>query len=224
MESSMTTRGSYLLLWMLVVALAGCALADVRLKPRESGLKAPIPGGNERQVVVAVPFSDARQIKDRCGVQKGGYGNETANAFCVGDPAQWIATFLASELKASGFTVLPAEGRARDSALRIEGVLLKVFAEPVVGFWATTVETDLNVKLVATSRTGLHAERMFFVKGEVTSVIWTQGIFNDSLENGTRELLTKMVEAILELMKQYPELGFRHRHPAAVAWQPEHGR
>lgn len=220
----MTMRRRCLLFWLLLVAFPGCALTDVRLKPPESGLKTPIPGGNERQVIVTVPFSDARQIKDRCGMQKGGYGNETANALCVGDPAQWIATFLARELTASGFMVLPAEGGARDSALKVEGVLLKIFAEPVVGFWTATVETDLAVKLMATSRTGLHAERTFFVKGELTSVIWPQGIFNDSLENGTRGLLAKMVEAILELMKQYPELGFRHSDPTTVAWRPEHGR
>ncbi len=173
---------------------------------------------------MAAPFADARQITNRCGMQKGGYGNETADALCQGDPAQWIAALLASELKASGFTVLPAEGGARDGALKVEGVLLKIFAEPVVGFWTTSVETDLNVKLVATSQTGLRAERTFFVKGELTSVIWPQGIFNDSVENGTRELLAKMVEAILELMKQYPELGLRYRHPAVVAWRPEQGR
>ena len=193
----MVTRGGWLGLAVLLVSLSGCALEDVRLKPPTSGLKTPIPGGNQRQVIVAVPFADGRQITNRCGMQKGGYGNETANALCQGEPAQWIAAFLASELKA---------------------------AEPVVGFWSTTVETDLNVKLVATSRTGLRAERTFFVKGELTSIIWPQGIFNDSLENGTRELLTKMVEAILDLMKQYPELGFGHHHPAVVAWRPEQGR
>ena len=69
-------------------------------------------------------------------------------------------------------------------------------------------ESDLNVKLVVTSKTGLQAERAFFAKGEKTSIIWPQGIFNDSVERGSRDLLTKMVEAILELMKRYPELGF----------------
>lgn len=220
----MATRGGWLGLAVLLAMLSGCALEDVRLKPPTSGLKTPIPGGNQRQVIVAVPFADARQITNRCGMQKGGYGNETANALCQGEPAQWIAAFLASELKASGFSVLPAEEGARDSALKVEGVLLKIFAEPVVGFWSTTVETDLNVKLVATSRTGLRAERTFFVKGELTSVIWTQGIFNDSLEDGTRALLARMVEAILDLMKQYPELGFKHQHLAVVAWQREQGR
>lgn len=187
--------------------VSGCALVDVNIKPPESGLEQPLAGGNGRQVIVVAPFRDARSDRSRCGVQKGGWGNETASAVCQGDPAEWIATFLARELAAAGFTVLPSEEGARDSALKIEGVLLKIFVEPVVGFWSTTVESDFHVKLVATSRTGLRAERTFFAKGELTSVIWPQGIFNDSVRRGTRDLLAKMVQAILELMDRYPELG-----------------
>jgi hypothetical protein len=197
-----------MLLTVLVLTVSGCALAEVNVKPPEAGLETPIPGGNQRQVIVTIPFQDGRQSTSRCGVQKGGYGNETAQAVCQGNPTQWIAEFLARELKASGFTVLPSEQGARDTALKVEGVLLKIFVEPVVGFWSTTVESDLNVKLVATSKTGLQAERTFFAKGEKTSIIWPQGIFNDSVERGSRDLLTKMVEAVLELMKRYPELGF----------------
>jgi hypothetical protein len=77
-------------------------LTEVHIKAPESGLT--IPGGNQRQVIATVPFPDSRQIRDRCGVQKGGYGNETASAVCQGDPARWIAELLAGELKASGFT------------------------------------------------------------------------------------------------------------------------
>jgi hypothetical protein len=220
----MVARGQWSAVAVLLVTLSGCALQDVNLKPPESGLKTPIPGGNQRQVIVRTPLADGRQIRNRCGMQKGGYGNETASAVCQGDPAQWIAEFFARELTAAGFVVLPSEEGSRDGALRIEGVLLKIFAEPVVGFWSTTVETDLHVRLVATSKTGLEAERAFFVKGELTSVIWTQGIFNDALENGIRDLLGQMVNAVLDLMKQYPELGFVHRHPAVVARRLEVGR
>lgn len=210
------------LLVLIIFVLSGCALVDVNVKPPESGLEAPIPGGNRRQVIVTVPFQDSRQSKSRCGVQKGGFGNETASAVCVSDPAEWIASFLARELEASGFTVLRSEGEARDSALRIQGTLLQFFVEPVVGFWSTTVESDFNVRLVATSRTGLQAERTFFSKGELTSVIWTQGIFNDSVRGGLRDLLTQMVRAILELMNRYPELGLERRgHPMLVRWAPE---
>src|SRR5262249_11917319 len=106
---------------------------------------------------------------------EGGFGNRAAQAGCQGNPAQWIAEFLGRELQASGFMVLTSEDGAKDSALKIEGVLLKVFVEPVVGFWSTTVESDLSVRLVATSKTGLQAERTFFAKGEKTSVIWPQG-------------------------------------------------
>ena len=204
----MATRDGWVRLGVLVSMLSGCALTDVNVKPPSSGLKTPIPGGNQRQIIVMAPFQDSREIKNRCGVQKGGYGNETAVAVCQGEPAQWLADLLAIELKASGFTVLPTDAGARDSALKLDGVLLKIFAEPVVGAWSTNVETDMNVRLVATSKTGLKAERNFFVKGELQSVIWTQGIFNDSVEHGAHELLKKMVEAIMELMSQYPQLGF----------------
>jgi len=205
----MAIRGGWVRLGVLLSTLSGCALTDVNVKPPSSGLKTPIPGGSQRQIIVTAPFADSREIKSRCGVQKGGYGNETAVAVCQGEPAQWLADLLAIELKASGFTVLPTDAGARDSALKLDGVLLKVFAEPVVGAWSTNVETDMNVRLVATSKTGLKAERNFFVKGELQSIIWTQGIFNDSVEHGAHDLLKKMVEAILELMNQYPQLGFR---------------
>jgi predicted small lipoprotein YifL len=80
----MVIRGGSLGLAVLLVTLAGCALEGVPLKPPTSGLKTPIPGGNQRRVTVAVPFADARQITNRCGMQMGGYGNETANALCQG--------------------------------------------------------------------------------------------------------------------------------------------
>ena len=218
----MTRPGMWIFVAGLAAAVSGCAFTDVNVKPPSSGLKTPIAGGNQRQVIVSAPFSDAREIKDRCGVQKGGYGNETAVARCQGEPAQWIADFLANELRASGFTVLRSEEGARDRALKVDGVLLKVFVEPVVGFWSTAVETDLNVRLLATSRTGLQAERTFLVKGAVTNVIWPQGIFNDSVEDAIHRLLTAMVNAILELMSRYPELGFeRHERWTLVSWQTE---
>jgi hypothetical protein len=204
----LATRCGWVRLGVLLSMLSGCALTDVNVKPPSTGLKTPFTGGKQRQVVVISPFTDSREIKSRCGVQKGGYGNETAVAVCQAEPAQWLADLLAGELSAAGFTVLASESAARDTALRLDGVLLKIFAEPVVGFWSTNVESDLNVKLLATSRTGLRAERTFFVKGELRSIIWTQGIFNDSLETGAHELLRAMVEAILDLMNKYPQLGF----------------
>lgn len=212
----MASRRCWPILASLALALSGCAYSEVHIKPPESGLEKPIPGGNQRQIIVTVPFQDGRELRSRCGVQKGGFGNETVPAVCQDDPAEWLASFLARELTASGFTVLKSEEGARETALKIDGVLLKIFVEPVVGFWYTNVESDLNVKLVATSTTGLHAERTFFVKGDLATIAWPQGIFNDSLRRGTRDLLSKMVEAIMELMKRYPELGFEHRAQTLV--------
>jgi hypothetical protein len=187
--------------------LSGCATTDVRLKLPSTGLPTPIPGGNQRQIVLTKPFADGRQVPTLCGVQKSGYGVETATVYCEDDPARWITDALAAELRASGFTVLSAQESARDTVVTIEGALLKLFAEPVLGPFLTTIETDLSVRLVATSRSGLRTERTFFVKGARESIVWTDKCFDESLARGTQDLLAKMVEAVLELMKQYPELG-----------------
>src|SRR5258705_12680779 len=113
---------------ILILMLSGCAATDVMLTPPASGLKMPIPGGNQRQVVITMPFSDARQIMKRCGLQRSGYGGETATAYCEGDPTHWLAAKLAREVAASGFTVLSTDQSARDSALNIAGALLKIFS------------------------------------------------------------------------------------------------
>ena len=127
----MTTGRRWWLLWLMVAASSGCALTDVRVKAPESGLKVPIPG-NGRQIILAVPFSDARQIKNHCGVPEERLRPGDRLGPVRGGPGA-VDRDVARELTASGFTVLPAEGGARESALKIDGALLKIFVEPVVG-------------------------------------------------------------------------------------------
>jgi hypothetical protein len=100
---------------LLALMLSGCATTDVKLKLPPTGLPTAIPGGSQRQIVLTMPFADARQVPTLCGVQKSGYGDETATVYCEDDPAGWIAHVLAAELKKSGFTVLSPEEGARDN-------------------------------------------------------------------------------------------------------------
>src|SRR5262245_23281738 len=109
----MAIQRRFLLLTVLLFAVSGCALTNVKLKAPESGLEAPIPKGKQQQIVLVVPFKDERANKTRCGVQKNGYGNETASTICEGDPTEWIASFLTRELTASGFTILRSEDGAK---------------------------------------------------------------------------------------------------------------
>ena len=119
--------------------------------------------------------------------------------------------------------MLSTEEGSRDSALKIDGVLLKIFVEPVVGFWSTVIESGLGVKLVATSRTGLRAERTFFVKGDLESVIWTQGLFNDPW-NGAAGSPGQDGRGDSGLMKQYPEPGFAPPLPGWLVMRREAGQ
>ena len=123
-------------------------------------------------------------------------------------PNQWLAQLLADELRASGFTVLPADDSDETSAVKIDGSLLKLFVEPVPGAFSGSLEADLSVKLHLTSAGGLDAERTFYVKGwKGGQLASTMQPYHTALHRATQDLLAQMVNSIVELMNRYPELG-----------------
>lgn len=192
----------------LVLLASGCAFTTIPLTLPTRGLEETIPGGRARQVVVVQPFADQRPIRERCGMQKNGYNMDTAPAVCQSPPDAWIAKLLADELRASGFTVLGPNDPSRPTALRIDGTLLQLFVEPVIGAWSGSLEADLSVKLHATTISGLEAERTFFIKGwKGGQLASTMQPYHTSLDRATQATLAEMVRAILELMDRYPQLG-----------------
>lgn len=165
------------------------AFTPIPLTLPTQGLTPTIPGGRGRQVIVVVPFEDQRGIT-RCGMQKNGYNMDTADAVCQSDPNVWLAQLLADELRASGFTVLEQTAEHRPGARRIEGSLTKLFVEPVIGFWAGSLEADLSVTLRVSTQTGLEASRKFFVKGRKGGgMASTTQPFHTSLHRATQALL-----------------------------------
>jgi len=54
--------------------------------------------------------------------------------------------------------------KATPAALRIDGVLLQFFLEPAIGAVTFTPEADIELTLVASSQSGLYAERRFYLK------------------------------------------------------------
>jgi hypothetical protein len=204
-------------LLLLPLALAGCAFTDVPVDMPIKGLATPLTGGNGRRVAVVAPFTDQRRQANRCGMQKNGYNMDTANVVCRTPPASWVAEVLADELRAAGFTVLPADAAAPPGALRIEGSLLELFIEPLAGAFSASCEADLQVRLVVTSGSGLRATRTFFAKGEWRGFAGITGPFQVALDKASQELLGEMVAAILELVNRYPQLGAWQRGPACVS-------
>jgi hypothetical protein len=195
---------------ILAVVLPGCAFSNVNMVMPAGGLESPVRGGNGREVVVVIPFADERAIRDRCGMQKNSYNMDTADAVCTSDPSAWLANLLAQELRTAGFSVADAGSSHGEDALRVEGSLLKVFVEPVIGFWSGSHEADLQVKLVATSATGLRAERIFFTKArQGGAFISITPLYELTLRKATREILGDMVRSVVALMDRYPELGSR---------------
>jgi hypothetical protein len=205
----------------LLLLTSGCAFTEMPLELPNRGLDPSLRGGKGRQVIVAEPFRDEREIRDRCGMKKNGYNMDTADAVCQSDPNLWMARMLADELRAAGFQVVEDEQAHRPGALRLQGSLLKLFVEPVIGFWSGSVEADLFVQLRATTETGLVAERRFLVKGWKGGVlIGTDQPFHTATHRATQQILKEMVRAILDLMNRYPQLGSAEPRPAFAALAP----
>ncbi len=193
---------------VLFAFLSGCAFTDINLDLPSSGLKTTISGGNSREIAVIAPFSDERPDPKRCGMKKNGYNMDTADALCRISPNQWISVLLADELRASGFTIIEHANLQKKNTLVIAGTVSKVFVEPVLGMWSGSLEADLEVSLVATTSSGLRAERKFFSKGIKKGVqLVTRSPYQTSLKRATDSLLEDMVEAIFYLMNSYPHLG-----------------
>ena len=148
----------------------GCAFQNVpiQLPPTvATGLR----GGNGRCAVVVVPSADERNDPLLCGMQKNGYGMETARAVCSEDPAIWVAGVLAQELRSAGLTVLRDSDPHPCSAIRIKTTLLQFFVEGIDGLFTGTLECDVHVMLVVRSESGLHARRSFYVKGTESAIV-----------------------------------------------------
>ena len=133
---------------------------------------------------------------------------DTADAICRTPPGTWLSKLLADELRAAGFNVTRNTNSVKKNTLVINGSVSKVFVEPVIGWWSGSLEADLEISLVATTGSGLKAERKFFSKGIKKGImIVTMTPYQTSLKRATDSLLENMVEAIFYLMNTYPQIG-----------------
>jgi len=210
------TRAARLLLLLSPFVLWGCAFTDHEVQLPRTGGSARVFEGKGRPIAVVGPFSDKRAIADRVGMKKNGYGIETASVRCAGNPAAWVEERLIAGLQASGFTVLTGDLASQVSgAVRIEGELVKLFGEAVVGYYTSNVETDVHVRLIATLPSGRRAERIVYVKGISPSSAnllyfaaapMSDGDFDESLRDATQRLMSELVRSISELLDRDPTL------------------
>lgn len=191
----------------LLVAAPGCAFVDAHVeRPHPRQLATHSRRGEGHTLVLLRPFTDQRSERT-CGMKKNGFNVETAQVHCTSDPAKMLATLIAAELSAVGFTVLDDPGDASPSTLVLEGVLWRLFAEPKVDAFNVTVETDILLRLVATTPSGLSAVRTFSVKGEQPGLIVVEADFQRSFDSAVRQMVNSVVGAVANLAETLPADG-----------------
>ena len=160
------------------------------------------------RVCVVIPFEDERPIPDRIGAAKNAFNVEVTPIPLTEKPAAWLAESLAEALHGSGFEIVPSL-ESSPEALRLEGKLLQLYVEqhsarhPVV-------EADIHVRLVATTPSGVRAERDFYAKGMThppLEIRWEH--FRQSLGQATFDLLFRMSAGVKELYGLLPSESWR---------------
>ncbi len=189
-------------------AASGCVFSNMTLRPPAHAkvTSATTPVAQGREILLVVPFTDQRPIKDQCGMKKNGFNMVTSRIDCSAPPDQFLSQLLGQELTAAGFKVVTDPAQATSAAIRIEGVLLQFFAEPHAAY-TTTPEADIELRLLASSASGLQAQRRFYVKARELSLSGADLNFQLAANDAIKQVLNRSVAAILELLQQFPQLG-----------------
>ena len=194
------TGGAYRAYAILILGcvVSGCAFSNVDV----SLPKAPTTGysGGQGRALVIPAFIDQRQDKNRIGMQKNGFGMDTASALPDQSVETWLTTRLGAELQSAGFQIV-SDG-ANPKAAKVQGHVLKLFVEPVQQWSTVDLETDLSVRVRVTRSDGLEAERLYFVKGVGQGLMSLGGAYSASVSNATDTLMKRMVADIINLLNR----------------------
>ncbi|MCP3984661.1 MAG: hypothetical protein GY723_09740 [bacterium] len=189
--------GDRIVFCLVIPLLCVGAAGPARMNLPDVSTKTPLAGGSNRPVIVTIPFVDERSHPQRCGIRKGFKAG--GDVVCKErEPSEWIATELAEELSRVGFQVPPESSGPSLHTLRIEGTLERFVVEPLIG-WVNRMECDLQVSLVATTGSGLRAERTFFSKRRTPANTLISGLYTLTAAKSAGRLLSDMVRAIIEL-------------------------
>ena len=183
----------------MVLPLASCggdtgirSVARVQIREPE-GMEIEAEGKG-RELQVRVPFRGASRT---CGMQKNAAFLDVGAVECTEDPGTALASLLVTQLRKAGFKVDVGSEPTKPTTVQIDGELLQLYTEPVS---RVSSDADIYLHLTARSGNGLLAERNLFEKGR-------GGDAQRSVNSGVRKMLTAAVQAITELMDQYPMLG-----------------
>lgn len=190
-------------LWLAAALGGGCAVTDVTLTQPERFDVAPgSRRGQGREIVVVRSFGDGRG-EARCGMKKNAYNTDTASVYC-GEPERMLADLVATHLSLAGFKVLRDRRQAGPSTIVLSGTLDKAFLEPKLNFFTVQIETDISLRLWATTAFGLSARRRFYVKGDQATVFAGSEDMQRLFDASVRQLVIAVVGAVARLAEQFP--------------------
>jgi len=153
-------------------------------------------------------FNDCRNDKVRIGIVKNGYGFETANVVTKQDVCLWIGNCLTMELEKAGYNVIKTDISIRDipfdKNIFLDGHVLKVFSEPVIGLWGIDFVSNISVK-IDIYYSGKKYSKIYNTNSTEFTMICIRAAdwFKMTLESAVRKMALQITNDIVELSKRF---------------------
>ena len=185
----------------LIFLSSSCAFVD-----KEISLEPNSPQYNNakaNETVYLNEFKDKRNIKDKIGVIKNGYGMETANVTTDQDISALIEESLIRNLKNAGFNIKKLVATSNINALLsnkqmyLEGAIYKFYVEPNVGWWYADMVADINIKINVKSKNETFSES-YRIESKNPDMYWgASSSYEDPLETSIEKLTSRITTDLI---------------------------
>ncbi len=194
---------------------SGCA-EPIRLSSPPGFVNVGFKGGEGHLVRIVSPFIDDRPIEscsrgpESLEGPKRTYSGAYHQLACSSLPPEWIADRFSQGLVAAGFSVIDerAIDRLSESDQRrvftIEGEVKMVAVESMAKMQSVLAESDIQVVLHISQKSGLRATRSFHVKSQESALGTTTKTLQDVLNKVSDRAVVEMTAAVLSLVNRYP--------------------
>lgn len=178
----------------------GCLLtnANLELPHAPGGKRCAVPGASVR----VVGLYDARPERERIGVKKNGYGEDSASYYldkAYGGLPDWVESALVEELSSGGFQVAVGDA-PQDGLPRISLTLRQFFIEPEMSSFLIVVHGLVLLEVAATMPDGRQFVRLFKGYHKTSSPFLVDSVAQEALLTASRQALGKAAASICELL------------------------
>lgn len=185
------------LLGVFLLLSAGCVIMDSTLTLEHTPAMDLVATKSYKVFLASV--SDLRTDTGRIGCKRSGIGSESASLYLDVGLTDWFGGVMNDELRRSGLTLA---GSDNPEAFRVEIELIDFFIEPTTSFMGSwNVFAMVNAEVIVRFPDGRAYARRFASQANDTSVMPTDGIYEEVMQTAVTRWISEVVPVVIRLLE-----------------------